>query len=152
MGSPANMEGRTLAEALCGEDSNFPGVLGTAVVKLPELNGGRTGLNEEAARKAGYDVVSAVSVVDDKAHYYPGASTFIIKLIADKVSRKLLGVQVLGSGAVDKVTDVGVVALTMGATIDQLQNMDMAYAPPFSTAIHPFVTAINVLKNKMEQN
>lgn len=150
MGSSANMEGRTLAEALCGEDSNFPGVLGTAVVKLPELNGGRTGLNEEAARKAGHDVVSVVSVVDDKAHYYPGASTFIIKLIADKVSRKLLGVQVLGSGAVDKVTDVGVVALTMGATIDQLQNMDMAYAPPFSTAIHPFVTAINVLKNKMD--
>lgn len=150
MGSSANMEGRTLAEAMCGEDSSYPGVLGTAVVKLPELNGGRTGLREEAAKQAGFDVISVVIATDDKAHYYPGAGMFIIKLIADKNSRKLLGVQVLGSGAVDKVTDVGVVALTMSATIDQLQNMDMAYAPPFSTAIHPFVTAINVLKNKLE--
>ncbi len=150
MGSSANMEGRTLAEALSGEDSSFPGVLGTAVVKLPELNGGKTGLSEQAAQKAGFDVISTTIVTDDKAHYYPDAGLFIIKLIADKASRKLLGVQVLGSGAVDKVTDVGVVALTMGATVDQLQNMDMAYAPPFSTAIHPFVTAINVLKNKMD--
>lgn len=150
MGSSANMEGRTLAEVICGEESSYPGVLGTAVVKLPELNGGRTGLSEAAAKAAGYDVVSVVDTVDDKAHYYPGASTFIIKLVADKNTRKLLGVQVLGSGAVDKVTDVGVVALTMGATVDQLQNMDMAYAPPFSTAIHPFVTAVNILKNKMD--
>lgn len=150
MGSSANMEGRTLAEVICGEESSYPGVLGTAVVKLPELNGGRTGLSEAAAKAAGYDVVSVVDTVDDKAHYYPGASTFIIKLVADKNTRKLLGVQVLGSGAVDKVTDVGVVALTMGATVDQLQNMDMAYAPPFSTAIHPFVTTVNILKNKMD--
>lgn len=150
MGSAANMEGRTLAESMYGTESSFEGTLGTAVVKLPGLNGGRTGLSEQAAMDAGYDVVSAVAVVDDKAHYYPGADLFIIKLIADRKSNKLLGVQVLGAGAVDKITDIGVVALTMGATLDQLSNMDMAYAPPFSTAIHPFVTTLNVLKNKME--
>ncbi len=149
MGSSANMEGRTLAEALCGEDASYPGVLGTAVVKLPELNGGRTGLSEAVAREEGYDVVSVVAVVDDKAHYYPGADSFLLKLIADRRSRKLLGVQVLGAGAVDKVTDIGVMALSMGATVDQLQNLDLAYAPPFSTAIHPFVTGINILLNKM---
>ena len=87
MGSSANMEGRTLAEAMCGEDSSYPGVLGTAVVKLPELNGGRTGLSEEAAKQAGFDVISVVIATDDKAHYYPGAGMFIIKLIADKNSR-----------------------------------------------------------------
>ena len=150
MGSAANMEGRTLAESMYGTEGSFEGTLGTAVVKLPGLNGGRTGLSEQAAMDAGYDVVSAVAVVDDKAHYYPGADLFIIKLIADRKSNKLLGVQVLGAGAVDKITDIGVVALTMGATLDQLSNMDMAYAPPFSTAIHPFVTTLNVLKNKME--
>ena len=150
MGSSANMEGRTLAEAIGGKQSSYPGVLGTAVVKLPELNAGRTGLSEEAARQEGYDVISVVVAVDDKAHYYPGSATMIIKLIADRNSHKLLGVQTLGAGAVDKITDTGVVALTMGATLEQLQNMDMAYAPPFSTAIHPFVTAVNVLLNKLE--
>ena len=70
--------------------------------------------------------------------------------MADKKTRKLLGVQVLGSGAVDKVTDVAVTAVTMGATVDQLANLDLAYAPPFSTAIHPLVTAIGILTNKMD--
>ena len=150
MGSSANMEGRTLAEALGQKDSSYPGVLGTAVVKLPELNCGRTGLSEQAAKAQGFDVISVLAALDDKAHYYPDASTFIIKLIADRATAKLLGVQVLGSGAVDKVVDAAVVALTMQATVFQLQNMDMAYAPPFSTAIHPLVTAVNVLINKME--
>ena len=71
MGSSANMEGRTLALALNGEEVSYPGVLGTGVVKLPGLNGGRTGLTEEAAKAAGYDVETVLSVTDDKAHYYP---------------------------------------------------------------------------------
>ena len=149
MGSSANMEGRTLAQILGGEDKEYPGVLGTGVVKLPGLNGGRTGLSEAEAARRGYDVVTALTVTDDKAHYYPGAAWFAIKLMADRSSHKLLGVQVLGPGAVDKIVDVGVVALTMEATLEQLENMDMAYAPPFSTAIHPFVTAVNVLENKI---
>ena len=150
MGSSANMEGRTLAERLGQKEGSYPGVLGTAVVKLPELNCGRTGLSEQTAKAQGFDVISAVATLDDKAHYYPDSSTFIIKLVADRTTAKLLGVQVLGSGAVDKVVDAAVVALTMQATVFQLQNMDMAYAPPFSTAIHPLVTAVNVLINKME--
>ena len=150
MGSSANMEGRTLAKAFFGEDVSYDGVLGTAVVKLPDLNCARTGLTEAAALEEGYDVVTSLSVVDDKAHYYPGSSIFMIKVIGDKASRKLLGLQVLGSGAVDKVTDVAVTAISMGATVDQLYNLDMAYAPPFSTAIHPFVTAVYVLANKMD--
>lgn len=152
MGSSANMEGRTLAEGLFGETVSYPGVLGTAVVKLPGLNAGRTGLSEAAAKEEGFDVVSVTAVVDDKAHYYPGADSFIVKLIADRASRKFLGLQVVGAGAVDKVTDVAVMALSMKAEVDQLQNLDLAYAPPFSTAIHPFVTGINILLNKMSGN
>lgn len=149
MGSAANMEGRVLAEALGGREKEFAGVLGTAVVKLPGLNAARTGLNEAAAKAAGYDVETVVAVNDDKAHYYPGADNFITKLIADKKTNKLLGIQVLGPGAVDKMVDIGVTAITLGATLDQLENMDLAYAPPFSTAIHPFVAAVNILLNKM---
>lgn len=151
MGSTANITGRILAKNLAGAELAYPGVLGTGVAKLPGgLNVGRTGLTEAAARAEGLDVETVLTVVDDKAHYYPGAGNFIIKLVADKASRKLLGVQVLGAGAVDKVTDIGVTAISLGATVDALAALDFAYAPPFSTAIHPFAHSINVLLNKLD--
>ena len=150
MGSTANIAGRILAENLAGKDVSYPGVLGTGVAKLPGgISAGRTGLTETAARAEGYDVVTASAAVDDKAHYYPGADVFLIKLTADRASRKLLGVQVLGPGAVDKVTDIAVTAISLGASVDQLAALDFAYAPPFSTAIHPFAHAINILINKL---
>ena len=149
MGSSANMEGRLLAENITGKKKAYPGVLGTAVCKLPGLNAGRTGLTVSQAEAAGYDPVSVLTVVDDKAHYYPEAGTFIVKMIADRTSDRFLGLQVLGKGAVDKMTDIAVTALTMKATLQDLENMDLAYAPPFSTAIHPFVHTVNVLRNKL---
>ena len=149
MGSSANIEGRLAARVLAGEALSYPGVLGTGVCKLPELNVGRTGLTEAAAKEAGYDVVTVTAVVDDKAHYYPGASNFIVKMIADRQSGKFLGLQALGKGAVDKMVDIAVVALTLGASLHDLENMDLAYAPPFSTAIHPFAHTLNVLLNKI---
>jgi len=151
MGSTANIAGRVLAKDLAGAAIDYPGVLGTGVAKLPGgLNVGRTGLTETAARAEGYDVVTATSVVDDKAHYYPGSSLLIVKLTADRATRKLLGIQALGPGAVDKLADIGVTAISLGATVDQLSLMDFAYAPPFSTAIHPFANAVNVLLNKLD--
>ncbi|MFQ7550933.1 MAG: FAD-dependent oxidoreductase [Blautia marasmi] len=146
MGSSANIEGRIAAQNIAGGDVSYPGVLGTGVVKLPGLNAGRTGLTEQAAKDAGHDVVSVVAVVDDKAHYYPGADSFLVKMITD---RQNSGIQVLGKGAVDKMVDIAVVALSMKATVHQLEHLDFAYAPPFSTAIHPFAHCINILLNKM---
>lgn len=151
MGSTANIAGRILARDIAGKEVAYPGVLGTGVARLPGgLNAGRTGLTETAARAEGYDVETVVTVVDDKAHYYPGAGSFIVKLTADKATRKLLGVQVLGAGAVDKITDIGVTAISLGATVDQMAVMDFAYAPPFSTAIHPFAHSVNILMNKLD--
>ena len=150
MGSSANLEGRTLAQVLAGAQKSYPGVLGTGVVKLPGLNAGRTGLTEAQAKEAGYDVVTALVPTDDKAHYYPDASFFITKLIADRSTRKLLGVQVFGPGSVDKMVDIAVMGLNMGAVLDDFENADFAYAPPFSTAIHPFVQAVYVLMNKLD--
>lgn len=149
MGSSANLEGRTLARILNGADICYPGVLGTGVVKLPELNAGRTGLTEQQAKAAGYDTVCALSVADDKAHYYPGASAFFTKLIADRQTHRLLGLQVLGAGAVDKMVDIAVTAISLGARLEDLEAGDYAYAPPFSTAIHPFVQAVHLLQNKL---
>src|SRR5699024_6124659 len=149
MGSSANLEGRTLAQVLAGAQKNYTGVLGTGVVKLPGLNIGRTGLTEEQAKEAGYDVITALVPTDDKAHYYPDASFFITKIIADRTTRKLLGVQVFGPGAVDKMVDIAVMGINMDAKLDDFENADFAYAPPFSTAIHPFVQAVYVLMNKI---
>ncbi|RGZ01552.1 FAD-dependent oxidoreductase [Clostridium sp. AM58-1XD] len=150
MGSSANYEGRTLAQVLGGAEKEYPGVLGTGVVKLPGLNAGRTGLTEAQAGEAGYDVETVLAVTDDKAHYYPGASMFMTKLIADKRTHKLLGVQVLGSGAVDKMVDIAVTGISMGAVLEDFENMDLSYAPPFSTAIHPFVQAVYMMLNKLD--
>ncbi len=151
MGSTANIAGRVAARSIAGSGNNkgYQGVLGTAIVKLPELNAARTGLTEAEALKAGYAAVSATAVVDDKAHYYPGASSFMVKMIADRETKKLLGLQVLGKGAVDKMVDIAVTAITMGATLYDIENMDLAYAPPFSTAIHPFSHTVNILLNKI---
>ncbi len=149
MGSSANMEGRTLAQVLTGSDKQYPGVLGTGVVKLPELNIGRTGLTEAQAIAAGYNVITALVPTDDKAHYYPDAAFFITKMIADKDSHKLLGIQVFGPGAVDKMVDIAVMGINMGAVLEDFENADFAYAPPFSTAIHPIVQAAYVLLNKI---
>ncbi|MCD8119111.1 MAG: FAD-dependent oxidoreductase [Lachnospiraceae bacterium] len=168
MGSSANMEARTLAmnmmnpaasaaddaescaKSAAGTAKKYPGVLGTAVLQLPHLNVGRTGLTEAQAKEAGYDVVTVLAPVDDKPAYMPGAGLFFVKLLADRASRKLLGVQVLGAGAVDKVTDIVVMALNMGATLEDIENADFAYAPPFSTAMHPLVQAVNCLQNKLD--
>ena len=149
MGSSANMEGRTLAQVLTGAVKEYKGVLGTGVVKLPNLNCGRTGLTEAQAKEAGYEVVTALAVTEDKAHYYPGAASFVTKLIADKETHKLLGAQVFGPGAVDKMVDIAVMGINMGAVLEDYENADFAYAPPFSTAIHPFVQAVYILLNKI---
>ncbi len=150
MGSTANITGRLLAMNLTGTDSPYGGCLGTGVVRLAsDLNAGRTGLTELQAKAAGYEVITDVCVTDDKAHYYPGSGAFITKLVADKVSHRLLGIQVLGSGAVDKMVDIAVTGISAGLKVEDFDTLDFAYAPPFSTAIHPFVQACYILENKM---
>lgn len=150
MGSTANLSARALAATLTGTPTVYGGCFGTGVVRLLDgLNAGRTGLTETQARQEGYDPVTAVCVTDDKAHYYPGASFFVTKLIADRSSRRLLGIQVLGAGAVDKMVDIAVTGLAAGMSLDDFNTLDFAYAPPFSTAIHPFVQACYVLENKL---
>lgn len=149
MGSSANIEGRLTAKNILEKNKPYGGVLGTAVCKLPNLNTGRTGFTEAAAKESGYNPISVISVVDDKAHYYPGAGSFIVKMIADRDTKKLLGLQVLGKGEVDKMVDIAVTAISLNASIDDLENLDFAYAPPFSTAIHPFAHTLNILQNKI---
>lgn len=151
MGSTANLSARAMAKKMYGQGSGYGGCLGTGVVRLlPALNGGRTGLTQAQAAAAGIDATSVVCILDDKAHYYPGASSFVIKLTAETQSRRILGIQVLGAGAVDKMVDIAVTGIYKGMKLDEFDTMDFAYAPPFSTAIHPFVTACYILENKLD--
>jgi NADPH-dependent 2,4-dienoyl-CoA reductase/sulfur reductase-like enzyme/rhodanese-related sulfurtransferase len=150
LGSTANKQGRVAAVNICGGRDRFPGVLGSTVCKVFDFCVGRTGLNEAAARTQGYDVVSAIAPAPDKAHFMPGAKLLILKLMADRASRKLLGAQAVGPGAGDKRIDVAAMALTAGMTVDQLANADLCYAPPYAPAMDNILTAANVLRNKLD--
>lgn len=150
MGSTANIVGRVAALNISNNTTQYKGCLGTGVVKLSDrLNASRTGLTKKQAVENGYDTISVTVVTDDKAHYYTNSSEFITKIIAKKDTHELLGIQVVGSGSVDKMVDIAVVGITAKLRLEDFSIMDFAYAPPFSTAIHPFVTACNVALNKI---
>lgn len=150
LGSTANKAGRVAALHMAGQADALPGVLGTGIVKLFGLQAARTGLTEDAARKAGYDVVAAIVPANDRAHYYPGAKNVITKLIADRKDQRILGAQIIGEGAVDKPIDILATAISLKATATDLERLDLAYAPPFSMAMGSTIVAANVLRNKLE--
>jgi len=150
LGSTANKQGRVAAVNLCGGNERFPGVLGSTVCKVFDYCVARTGLTEAAARDAGYEVVTASAPAPDIAHYMPNAKTLLLKLVADKTSGRLLGVQTTGPGTGDKRIDVAAMAITAGMTLDQLANADLCYAPPYASAMDNIITAANVARNKRD--
>lgn len=150
MGSVANRQGRVIADNIAGLNSVFHGVAGTAIMRAFEYTIGKTGLTREQAIEEGFDA-EAVTVVDaDTPHFMPGAAPVVIRIVADKKTRKVLGAQVFGKGRADKRLDVLAAAVTGGLTIDMLGNLDVAYAPPYSTALDPVAHAANTLKNKID--
>lgn len=150
MGSTANKTGRVAGLNIGGgEMDSMPGVLGTSIVKVFDLNVAKTGLSERDARAAGYDVETVLVPAPDRAHYYPGHKEIITKLMVDRRSRRVLGGQVFGEGVVDKPIDILATAITFGATVDHLAKLDLAYAPPYSSAMSSTIVAANVMINKM---
>jgi NADPH-dependent 2,4-dienoyl-CoA reductase/sulfur reductase-like enzyme/rhodanese-related sulfurtransferase len=150
LGSTANKQGRVAAVNICGGQDHFPGVLGSTVCKVFDFCVARTGLSESAAKEEGYDIVTVLAPAPDKAHFMPEAKVLMLKLIADRDTRKLLGAQAVGPGAGDKRIDVAAMALTAGMTVDQLANVDLCYAPPFAPAMDNIITAANVVRNKID--
>lgn len=152
MGSTANKMGRTAGININegADKDSLKGVLGTTVVKLFGLNAAKTGLSEKAAKKEGFNTMSVLVPGNDKAHYYPGYRMIITKLIADQDTHKILGAQVIGEGVVDKPIDIIATAITLGAKVEDLEKMDLAYAPPFSMAMSTTIMAANVLLNKLK--
>ncbi len=150
LGSTANKQGRVVANQICGVNDAFPGVLGSSVCKVFDYCVARTGLTEHEARQAGYDVEVVLTPAPDKAHFMPSARPLLLKLVAEKSTRKLLGVQAVGAGAGDKRIDVAAMTLTANMTVDQLANSDLCYAPPYSPAVDNILTAANVMRNKLD--
>ncbi len=150
MGSTANKMGRIAGINISkSEKDHLKGVLGTTIVKLFNLNAAKTGLSERDAKKAGFEIETVLVPANDKAHYYPGYRQIITKLIADKNTHKVLGAQVIGEGVVDKPIDIMATAITFGAKVEDLEKLDLAYAPPFSMAMSSTILAANVMRNKL---
>jgi NADPH-dependent 2,4-dienoyl-CoA reductase/sulfur reductase-like enzyme/rhodanese-related sulfurtransferase len=149
MGSTANKQGRVVGINVVGGDETFAGVLGTAIVKVFDFAAGKTGLTEKAARAAGYDVETLLSPAPDRAHFYATSKPIALKMVADRKTGRLLGLQAVGAGAVDKRIDAAATALTFKATVDQISHLDLAYAPPYSAAMDNLIVAADIMKNKL---
>jgi len=150
LGSTANKHGRIIGDQICGRSSSFKGVLGTAICRVFNINVAKSGLTEKEAKKEGYDYVTVLSPAPDKPHFLSEAKPIIIKLIAEKKTRKLLGAQIVGPGEVAKRMEIAITAMNYGATVDEIANLDLAYAPPFSPALDNIITAANIASNKID--
>jgi len=148
LGSTANKHGRVIGTNVIGGCETFPGVLGTAIIKVFDYNVARVGLSEVQAREAGYDVTTCLIPGYEHATYYPNGKEIIVKLIAEKPNNRLLGGQVAGPGETAKRIDVLATSLTFGATVDDLASLDLSYAPPYNSAMDPLHNAANVIRNK----
>lgn len=149
LGSTANKEGRVAAINACGGVEDFEGVLGSAVLRYHSLSMSMTGLTEKAAQKRGYDTVSVVITKRDKAGYMPEVKNVTLKLVADRRSHKMLGAQAIGCGDADKRVNTISVGLLRGMTVEDLLDVDLTYAPPFSTSIDILISAARILKSKL---
>jgi len=150
LGSTANKHGHVIAANITGNSEKFPGIVSTACVKVFDFNTGRVGLGEKQALEAGLDVVTALISNPDKPMYYPGNKEIIIKLIVDRKTRRILGGQGTGPGDVIKRIDVLATAVTAGMTVDTMADLDLAYAPPYNTALDVLHHAANLVRNKLE--
>ncbi|MEU6011951.1 FAD-dependent oxidoreductase [Streptomyces sp. NPDC047453] len=141
LGTHANKHGQIIGTNAAGGYATFPGVVGTAVSKVCDLEIARTGLREKDARRAGLKFETVTVESTSRAGYYPGASPMTVKMIAERRTGRLLGVQIVGREGAAKRVDIAAVALTAGLTVEQMTALDLGYAPPFSPVWDPVLVA-----------
>lgn len=137
LAGPANKQGRIIADNICGMNSRYTGSQGSSVVKVFSMTAAATGVNEKNARNAGFDPEAVILSPMSHAGYYPGGQLMTMKLIYDKPTLRVLGAQIVGYEGVDKRIDVLATAIHAGMTAPQLKELDLAYAPPYSSAKDP---------------
>ena len=147
LAGPANKQGRIAADNICGLDSRYRGSQGSSIIKVFDLTVASTGLAEKAAASAGIDADCVVLSPGSHASYYPGARPMTMKVVFEKQTFRLLGAQIAGGEGVDKRIDVLAVALHAGMRSDELKDLDLAYAPPYSSAKDPVNMAGFMVEN-----
>jgi NADPH-dependent 2,4-dienoyl-CoA reductase/sulfur reductase-like enzyme len=141
LGTHANKQGRVIGHNLAGSYGAFPGVIGTAVSKVCHLEIARTGLRERDARRAGFEYVTVTVQSTTKAGYFPGTQKMRVKMTAERLTGRLLGVQIVGYEGSAKRIDTAATALWNRMTVEEITALDLAYAPPFAPVWDPILVA-----------
>ena len=147
LAGPANKQGRIAADNICGGDSHYTGSQGSSVIKVFAMTAASTGVNETNARKAGLDVDTVILSPMSHAGYYPGGKVMTMKVVFEKATYRLLGAQIVGYEGVDKRIDVLATAIRAGLKATALKDLDLAYAPPYSSAKDPVNMAGFMIEN-----
>ena len=147
LAGPANKQGRIAANNICGIDSEYKGTQGSTVIKVFDMTAAVTGLNEKAAKAAGVKYAKVLGYSASHAGYYPGGRNMSIKTLYDPDTGRILGAQIVGFDGVDKRIDVMAVAVRKGLTADDLVDLELAYAPPYSSAKDPVNMAGFMIEN-----
>ena len=147
LAGPANKQGRIAADNICGGDSRYLGSQGSSVIKIFDMTAASTGINETNARKSGLDVDTVILSPMSHAGYYPGGKLMTMKVVFEKETSRLLGAQIVGYEGVDKRIDVLATAIHAGLKATQLKDLDLAYAPPYSSAKDPVNMAGFIIDN-----
>lgn len=151
LGSTANKHGRVIADNISGNRAtNFPGVECTSICKVFDYTFSRTGLTQAMAEQENHNIETMIVTEPDKPHYILGNAPLVIKIIASKRNRRILGAQVVGPGQADKRIDVAASAIAFNATLDDLSNIDLSYAPPYSPPLDPITVGAFCLNNKLD--
>ena len=145
LGTVANKHGLVTGINISGGKAEFPGVLGTAITKFRELEISRTGLSEKETKELGLDYKSNTIEATTLSSYYPGTGKISVKLVIEKVTGRILGGQIVGTNGAAKRIDTIAAAITGNMTVQQLVDMDLSYAPPFSPVWDPVQTAARTL-------
>ncbi|MBE5756506.1 MAG: CoA-disulfide reductase, partial [Clostridiales bacterium] len=147
LAGPANKQGRIVADNICGINSEYKGTQGSSVIKLFDMTVATTGINEQQAKTNGIEYEKVILTQNSHAGYYPGATAMTVKLIFEKATYKILGAQIVGYDGVDKRIDVIATSIRAGMKADELKDLDLAYAPPYSSAKDPVNMAGFVVEN-----
>lgn len=147
LAGPANKQGRIAADNICGIDSEYKGAQGSSVLKLFDMTVASTGCSEKTAARYGFDYDYALLTSASHATYYPGAKSMSIKVLFEKGTGRILGAQIIGFDGADKRIDVLAAAIRANMTASDLTELDLAYAPPYSSAKDPVNMAGYVIEN-----
>lgn len=147
LAGPANKQGRIAADNICGGNSRYLGSMGSSIIKIFDMTVASTGLTEKSAKTSGIECESIVLSPASHAGYYPNAKVMTMKVVFEKGTLRLLGAQIIGAEGVDKRLDVLATAIQCGIKGDMLKNLDLAYAPPFSSAKDPVNMAGFMIEN-----